>query len=372
MAVSPKSAPAKARQTGAATLRRQVIFWIAALAVFIVFLMVFSDILLPFVAGMALAYLFDPLVRRMQAWGVIRPVAALVIIVLVIVIFGLAAILVAPILGEQIAAFIERMPGYVQQLQALLADSNRPWLTKLVDERLPDAGKSVGTLVAQGAGWLAAFLKSLWSGGKALVSLISLLIITPVVTFYLLVDWDRMVAAVDSWTPLQHRVAVRRLAGEIDAAISGFVRGQAMVCVILGVFYAVGLIVIGVNFGLLIGFGAGLLSFIPYIGTIVGLLVAAGVAIAQFWPNWVPLAAVLGVFAFGQAVEGNVLQPYLVGKTIGLHPVWLMFALLAFGSLFGFVGLLVAIPVAAAIGVLTRFALRQYLASAYYTGNGMD
>lgn len=370
MAVNPKSAPAKARQTGAAALRRQVIFWIAALAVFIVFLMVFSEILLPFVAGMALAYLFDPLVRRMQGFGVIRPVAALIVIVLVIVIFAVAAILIAPILGEQIAAFIERMPGFVQRLQALLADSNRPWLAKLVDERLPDAGKSVGSLVAQGAGWLATFLKSLWSGGKALVSLISLLIITPVVTFYLLVDWDRMIAAMDSWTPLQHRVTVRRLAAEIDAAVSGFVRGQALVCLMLGIFYALSLIVLGLNFGLLIGLGAGVLSFIPYVGTIVGLLVAVGVAVAQFWPEWVPVAATLGIFAFGQAIEGNVLQPYLVGKTIGLHPVWLMFSLLAFGYLFGFVGLLVAIPVAAAIGVLTRFALRQYLASSYYTGNG--
>ncbi|MBI4275617.1 MAG: AI-2E family transporter [Rhizobiales bacterium] len=372
MAVNPKFSPVKGDPTGAATLRRQVIFWIAALAAFIAFLWVFSEILLPFVAGMALAYLFDPLVRRLQGRGVPRAVAALSVIAIVIIAFILAVTLIAPILGDQIAAFIERMPGYVQQLQALLADSNRPWLTKLVDEKLPDASKSVGTLVTQGAGYLASFLKSLWSGGKALVSLISLLVITPVVTFYLLVDWDRMVGAVDSWTPLQHRVTVRRLAREIDDAVSGFVRGQALVCVILGVFYALGLIIVGVNFGLLIGLGAGILSFIPYIGTIVGLIVATGIALAQFWPSFWPVLAVVGIFAFGQAVEGNVLQPYLVGKTIGLHPVWLMFSLLAFGYLFGFVGLLVAIPVAAAIGVLTRFGLRQYLASSYYTGSGID
>jgi predicted PurR-regulated permease PerM len=132
------------------------------------------------------------------------------------------------------------------------------------------------------------------------------------------------------------------------------------------------LIIVGVNFGLLIGLGAGILSFIPYIGTIVGLLVATGIALAQFWPGFWPVLAVVGIFAFGQAVEGNVLQPYLVGKTIGLHPVWLMFSLLAFGYLFGFVGLLVAIPVAAAIGALARFGLRQYLASSYYTGGDTD
>lgn len=353
------------------TLRRQVIFWIAALAVFIAFLWVFSEILLPFVAGMALAYLFDPLVRRLQVRGVPRAAGALLIIALVIVAFVVVIILIAPILGDQIGAFIEKLPGYVQRLQALLADSNRPWLAKLVDEKLPDASKQVGTLVAEGAGWLAGFLKSLWSGGKALISLVSLLVITPVVTFYLLLDWDRMIAAVDSWTPLQHRGTVRRLAREIDAAVAGFVRGQALVCLILGVFYAIGLIVLGLNFGLLIGLGAGLLSFIPYIGTIAGLLVSVGVAVAQFWPSWGPILAAVLIFVFGQAIEGNVLQPYLVGKTIGLHPVWLMFSLLAFGFLFGFVGLLVAIPVAAAVGVLARFALRQYLSSPYYTGGGL-
>jgi predicted PurR-regulated permease PerM len=343
-------------------------FWIAALLVFIALLWVFSDILLPFVAGMALAYLLDPVVKRLHDLGVPRAFAALAIIVLVIVVFVVVVILIAPILGEQLGALIERLPGYVERLRSLLTDPNRPWLSKLVDERLPDAGKSVGALVAQGAGWLAEFLKSLWSGGKALVSILSLLVITPVVTFYLLLDWERMIGAVDSWTPLQHRVTVRRLAREIDTAVSGFVRGQALVCLILGAFYAVSLIALGLNFGLLIGLGAGVLSFIPYVGTITGLVVTVGVALAQFWPSWGPILGAVAIFAFGQAVEGNILQPYLVGKSSGLHPVWLMFSLLAFGYLLGFLGLLVAIPLAAAIGVLARFALRQYLASAYYTG----
>jgi predicted PurR-regulated permease PerM len=154
----------------------------------------------------------------------------------------------------------------------------------------------------------------------------------------------------------------------MDSAISGFVRGQALVCLILGVFYSVALILLGVNFGLLIGITAAFLGFAPYIGTLTGFLLAVGVATAQFWPDWhMPLFAA-AIFMAGQFVEGNILQPYLVGKEVGLHPVWLMFALIAFGVLFGFVGLLVAVPVAAAIGVLVRFLLRQYLASPYYTG----
>ena len=160
------------------------------------------------------------------------------------------------------------------------------------------------------------------------------------------------------------------LAREIDATISAYVRGQTGVCLILGSYYAVGLTLAGVNFGLLIGLVSGLISFIPYVGSMTGLVLSLGVAVAQFFPDWTPILIVLGIFLFGQFLEGNVLSPKLVGQSVGLHPVWLMFALLAFGYLFGFVGLLVAVPLAAATGVLVRFALRRYLASPLYTGGG--
>lgn len=351
------------------TLKRQVIFWLVTLVIFIALVWLLSDVLLPFVAGIALAYLLDPLVRRIQRLGVNRTLAAVALVLIVLLGMVIAGILLVPILGDQIAAFIDKLPGYVEKVQALVTDSNREWLTKIVGERLPEASKSVGPIAAQAAAWIAVFLKSLWSGGKALVSLVSLLVITPIVTFYLLIDWDRMVDTVDNWIPRPHRETVRGLLRDIDAAIAGFVRGQALCCVILGVFYCLGLILVGLNFGLLIGLLAAFLSFVPYVGTIVGVLIGGGVALAQFWPAWTPILLVLGVFVFGQMIEGNVLQPYLVGKTVGLPPVWLMFSLLAFSYLFGFVGLLIAVPVAAAIGVLTRFLIRQYLASSYYTGS---
>jgi len=173
---------------------------------------------------------------------------------------------------------------------------------------------------------------------------------------------------VDGWIPLQQRVTVRALAREIDAAIAGFVRGQSAVCLILGSFYAVALTLSGLNFGLLIGLISGLITFIPYVGSMTGLILALGVAVAQFWPEYSSILIVLGIFLLGQFLEGNLLAPKLVGKSVGLHPVWLIFALLAFGYLFGFVGLLVAVPLAATIGVLVRFALRRYLASSLYTG----
>jgi predicted PurR-regulated permease PerM len=352
------------------TLERQVIFWVAALLIFAALLWLLSPVLLPFIAGMALAYLLDPLTRRVERTRLGRGLSALIVIAVIIVAVVLVISLVAPILADQLFAFVDNIPKYIERLQALISGSNRNWLNKIFGGHAGDPGKSVGGLVAQGAGWLAAFLASLWSGGRALISVFSLLIITPVVAFYLLCDWERLVATVDGWIPVQQRDTVRGLASEMDAAIAGFVRGQAVICLILGVFYAAGLTLCGLHFGFLIGFGTGVMSFIPFVGALTGFVVAGGVAVAQFWPDWTPILMVMGVFAVGQVLEGYFLTPNLVGARVGLHPVWLMFSLLAFGYLFGFVGLLVAVPLAAAIGVLTRFALRQYLASPIYTGAG--
>jgi predicted PurR-regulated permease PerM len=348
-------------------LQRQMIFWLGALAVFILVLWLLSEILLPFIAGLAIAYLLTPLTDRLERLGVHRLAAALLIITLVVLSLVVMILLVAPILGGQLSSFIANIPGYVTKLQSLLNDQSTPWVQKLLGAGFsPD--KSISELATQGVGWLTTFLKGLWSGGRALVSLFSLIVITPVVAFYLIYDWHRMLGTVDGWVPVHQRATVRRLAREIDAAIAGFVRGQSAVCVILGSFYAVALTVSGLNFGLLIGLISGLITFIPYVGSMTGLILALGVAVAQFWPEYTSILIVLGIFLVGQFLEGNVLAPKLVGESVGLHPVWLIFALLAFGYLFGFVGLLVAVPLAATIGVLARFALRRYLESSLYTG----
>lgn len=348
------------------SFRQQVAFWAATLAVFVLALWLLHEILLPFVAGMGLAYLLDPVAKSLQRVGVNRLLATLLIVGLFVVAFLLIIILFLPILGAQLTAFIERLPGYIARLQALVTDPSRPWLRQIVGEGFRDA--DIGELVGQGAGWLAGFLRSLWSGGQALISIFSLLIVTPVVAFYLLHDWDRMVETIDGWVPRQHRETVRALAREIDVVLAGFVRGQTAVCLTLGAFYAAALWLVGLNFGLLIGLVSGVISFIPYVGSMTGLVLAVGVAIAQFWPAWPPILVVAGIFFVGQFFEGYVLAPKLVGESVGLHPVWLMFALFAFAYLFGFVGMLVAVPLAAAAGVLARFALRQYRASPLYTG----
>jgi len=349
----------------------QVLFWFGAFVVFVLFCWILGDVLLPFVAGMVLAYLLNPLADRLERHGIPRLVATLLVLGAFILLFVLAAIIVLPLLGSQLLQFIQRIPEYFRLLQDLIVtEANQDWIRRMIGTETLDLRKSVGDIVGQGAAWAGTFLQGVWSGGRALLSLVAILVVTPIVTLYLLLDWHRMVNKVDSWLPRDHRNTIRGLACEIDEALAGFIRGQAIVSFFLGAFYAVALTLVGLNFGLLIGFAAALLNFIPYLGSTTGLLIAAVVAVAQFWPEWQWVAAVVGIFLFGQFVEGYFLQPKMVGGRIGLHPVWLIFALFAFGYLLGFVGLLIAVPLAAAVGVLVRFALRQYLASPLYTGTG--
>jgi predicted PurR-regulated permease PerM len=347
---------------------RRVWFWLLVVCAIVGVLWLLSGILLPFVAGIALAYLLDPVANRLERLGVKRFVAALLIVGLFIFALLILAILIIPILATQLAAFIDKLPDYVTRLQGLVTDPNREWLHKIVGEGFADATKSTGDLVRQSMGWFGTFLRSLWSGGRALVSFFSLAVVTPVVAFYLICDWRRMIATLDDWIPRPQLAVVRSLAREIDDAIAGFVRGQSGVCLILGSYYAVALTIAGLNFGLLIGLISGVISFIPYVGSLTGLLLGAGVAVVQFAPDYTSIVTIVAIFLVGQFFEGYVLAPKMVGESVGLHPVWLMFALFAFGYLFGFVGLLVAVPLAAAVGVLTRFGLHQYLASPLYTG----
>jgi predicted PurR-regulated permease PerM len=348
------------------SFERQLAFWLATFVVIILMLWLLSEILLPFVAGMVIAYLLDPLTNRLERIGVNRRFAAFLIVGVFVFIFVALLVVLVPLLASQLYALIANIPAYVARLYTLALSVDVPWLREMLGSG--DASKTFNDVVREGAGWLAAFLRSLWSGGRSLISLLSLIVVTPVVAFYLISDWPRIVATVEQWIPLKNRELVHSLFAEIDAAIAGFVRGQSGVCLILGSYYALSLSVVGLNFALLIGLLAGLISFIPFVGSISGLLLGIGVAIAQFWPEWTPIVTVLVIFMVGQFVEGYILAPKFVGENVGLHPVWLMFAMFAFGYLFGFVGLLVAVPVSAALGVLLRFALRNYRASTIYTG----
>lgn len=348
-------------------------FWIAALFVGAALLWLLRPVLLPFVVGMAIAYLLNPSATRLTKHGMSRLFAAFLILAAFILSVVGISLLVGPILVKQLSGFISDfigvLPKYVQHVQGWANDPRHPWLKHIVGDSFAWNDQSISNLMLPAIGYLKGLLASLLQRGRALLSLFSLLVITPVVAFYLLCDWNRMLSSVDGLVPLPERETVRHLARDVDASISAYVHGQSIVCLILGCYYAAALTAAGLQFGLLIGVVAGLLTFIPYVGSFTALIVSVSVAIEQFYPQWSHILIVAGLVLVGQFAEANVISPKLVGKRVGLHPVWLIFALVAFGYLFGFAGLLLAVPLAAAAGVLTRFAVRHYRASPLYTGN---
>jgi predicted PurR-regulated permease PerM len=343
------------------TVARPTIFWITIILITIVMLVVLREILLPFAVGIVLAYLLAPAVDRMERAGINRSHAAVILILLLAVGFvGLVLVTLPALIGE-LRFFVEEFPHYIAHVQSLVADAGRPWLHKVMGQELRIEESITHSVATMGTAWLDDFVRSLWASGKAMFSLLSLLVVAPIVSIYLLADWDRMMATLDGWVPANYREEVRALGREIHDTIAGFVRGQIVICIILAVFYAAALRLMGLNHAILIGLTVGLISFVPYLGFGVGFVVAVCVAIAQSWPDWTPLAEVGGIFLIGETLADYVLSPRIIGKRVKLNPVWLMFSLFAFGYLFSFVGLIVAIPLAASLGVVLRFMMKRSL-----------
>lgn len=353
------------------TSRQHALFWIGCALILLALLVLLDRILLPFVLGAAIAYLLDPLADRLERRGFSRLWATLVILTIFTLALILVLVLVVPLLIGQAVSLVGELPSYLQTLRNVITDIGERWGERAAETDIGLQG-AVTQLANNAPRLVAQLLSSLWSGGLAFFNFLALIFVTPIVSFYLLRDWDRMIKRIDSWLPREQASTIRALAREMDEVISGFVRGQILVLILLSVIYVVGLVLIGLNFGLLIGLGAGLVSFVPYLGPLVGYVVGGVVAVVQFWPEWGWILAVLGVFAVGQVIEGNILSPMILGDKVHLHPVWLIFALFAFAYLFGFVGLVLAVPVAAAIGVLVRFALHRYLQSSLYNGGEPD
>jgi predicted PurR-regulated permease PerM len=344
-------------------VRDQVKYWSIAALVFFAVLYLLGNVILPFIMGSAIAYFLDPLADRLQRLGLSRVAATVVISLMAVLVMVLLVLAVIPTLFGQLSALISAAPEISKQLQAFLL-ARFPELsdsTSTMRQTLAQIGDAIG---ARGA----EVLDGLVTSAMSLISVAVFIVVVPVVAFYMLLDWDHMVERIDSWLPRDHAPTVRFLATEIDRVLAGFVRGQVSVCVILGTFYSIALMIAGLQFGLVVGAIAGAITFIPYVGSLVGGMLAIGLALFQFWGDWWSIGVVAVIFAFGQFFEGNILSPKLVGGSVGLHPVWLLFALSAFGSLFGFVGMLVAVPVTAIIGVLARFAIGQYRGSLLYRG----
>ncbi|MEM9707618.1 MAG: AI-2E family transporter [Pseudomonadota bacterium] len=344
-------------------VRQQIIYWTIAAAVLVALLVFLGDVLLPFVLGGAVAYCLDPVADRLERWGLSRVWATVVITIVALLVFVLAVLLIIPTLLDQLGQLFALAPELGREL--------RTW----IDTRFPDitdANSTIGrslaslgeTIQAKGA----EFINGVLTSALSFLNVLVLVVLVPVVAFYLLLDWDRMVAQIDDLLPRDHAPVIRKIAGDIDNTLAAFIRGQGTVCLILGIYYAALLAAVGLQFGLVIGAVAGLISFIPYVGAVVGGALAVGLALFQFWGEWIWVAAVYAIFQSGQFLEGNILTPKLVGSSVGLHPVWLIFALSVFGTLFGFIGLLVAVPLAASIGVIARFFIGQYRQGLLYKG----
>lgn len=346
---------------------KQLRAWLIALAVFVILLVTLRSILLPFVVGMAIAYILDPVCDMLERWGLSRKWATAVVTLLFVVLVVVALISIVPILAQELTDFLATLPDLLRQAQKRLIPLYQTFRWRLNLPAISELNGIVQEKLGNAVSWLAQALQELVGRSLALASLLSLFFITPVVTFYLLRDWDLLVSRIDSLLPRQYKDTIRGQIREIDRTLAGFARGQAMVCLILATYYATTLAVIGLPFGIVVGLAAGLLTFIPYVGAMTGFVISIAIALAQF-DDWTRVGMVAGVFILGQALEGNVLTPKLVGDRVGLHPVWIIFALLSGGALFGFMGLLLAVPVAAALGVLVRFAIARYLESSLYRG----
>lgn len=346
-------------------VRSQLAYWGLAALVFLALLWALGDVILPFVVGGAIAYFLDPVADRLERLGMSRVGATCLIGLVMLLVTLLLILAVIPTMVRQFIDLAEAAPEIFRQLQAFLLAQ----FPSLSDETstIRQTILSIGETIRSKGGQLA---NTLIGSALGVINAVVFIVVVPVVSFYLLLDWDRMVARIDALLPRDHAPVIRQLAREINAVLANFVRGQLSVCLVLGTFYSVALILAGLQFGLIVGVIAGAITFIPYVGALVGGALAIGLALFQFWGDWVSIGIVAGIFAAGQFLEGNVITPKLVGESVGLHPVWLLFALSAFGSLFGFVGMLVAVPVAAAIGVLARFGLTSYTASLLYRGRG--
>ncbi|MBR0671941.1 AI-2E family transporter [Roseomonas soli] len=329
-------------------------------------LWLFQGILTPFVLAAVVAYFLDPVATHLSRIGVRRGLAAFLLIFLLMALALAAGLLLYPLILSQIGVLVQRLPAYVSGVAALLQEGlmhlEEALGPEMVDQRLRDlAINQAGTMLS----WLGTAATRLIGGGFALFQVFTLVIVVPVVAFYLLRDWQAMLGRIESWLPRRNSAVLRQLARDTDRVLAAWLRGQLLCCAALGLFYAIALQLVGLELGLTVGLMAGILTFIPYVGSLTGFVAAVLLAMGQFG-TWNEVLMVVGIFLVGQTIEGYVIYPYLLGDRVELHAVWVIFALFAGGVAFGFLGVLLAVPMAAALGVVARYWLRRYLESPLY------
>lgn len=345
-------------------MRRE--WWVLVGAVAVVWLLFqLETMLMPFIAGMILAYLSDPLANRFQRLGLSRTLAVSAVFLFLTLVLVVALLVLIPLAVQQIRQFGQLIPGIFEWVETVLAPQIRGWTGLDVAADLADVQQTLAQHWQDAGGYLAQFLGQVGRSGAAFLAWVTYVALIPVVTFYLLLDWDRLLHNLRSMLPRQWEPDAVRLSQRCDEVLSAFLRGQLLVMLTLGAIYATGLTAMGLRFGLLIGMVAGLASIVPFLGFIVGISVALVVAFFQFG-SWLALLGVVIVFSIGQVIESVLLQPKLLGDRIGLHPVSVIFAVLAGGNLFGFTGVLLALPAAAVIMVLLRELNERYKQSSLY------
>ncbi len=347
------------------SINQQIRFWLLASAAFIGLVWLLSPMLLPFVTGFAIAYFLNPIASVLYRIGIPRSMAVPLVLTAFIAVAVLVLMLIVPLFQEQITALIAAAPDYAERMKQIIV----PWVTGLLNRLSPDDVDKLRTAAGEQTGeainWVARFLRQILTSGFALFSVVTFVLITPLVAFFIMRDWDVLTRIIDDSLPRRHYDIIRAQMHKIDQTLAGFVRGQALVCLSLSIYYASALTLIGLHFGASVGLTTGLLAFIPYVGTTFGWVTSLLLAWMQTG-DWSYTLPIVGVFLFGQVIENYVLTPRLVGNRVGLHPVWVIFGLFAGASLFGFVGAMIAVPLTAVIGVLLRFGMQQYRASRYY------
>ena len=320
------------------------------------------DVLQPFIFGAIMAYFLDPIADKMVKYKIPRPIAASVLIIISLAIVSVLVIFVFPLFLEQFWHLILILPNLYEWLLNL----GKAWWESFVGEEIKfnDAVESIRGEVQNNLG---VVIESFFVSSIALIKFVTNTLITVVLAFYLLLDWDRLVGFMAKLMPRRHQGTLKMLFTRIDAVLASFFRGQILVCSILALYYGVSLMLVGLDTGLVLGLFAGLISFIPFVGAILGGGLAISISLIQFWQEPLVIILVLAIFIIGQIFEGNFLTPKLVGKSVGIHPVWLIFALALFGTFGGFVGLLFAVPVTAILGVIVRHYVEIYFASEFYT-----
>jgi predicted PurR-regulated permease PerM len=336
------------------------LLWIGGIVLVWMFIYGIRGALLPFVLGLAIAYLLDPAVDRLEKFKLPRWLATTLTLVLFFAGISSVGFLLAPILSDQVQGIVRSLPGYIERV--------RPFVMNLVENsgQGAEAQKFVNEAGAKAFSFISDRLGSVLAGSLQLFHVVTLLLISPVVAFYILRDWDGLIAKLDSWLPRDQEPVIKKLLGDSDRALGGFIRGQITLCLVIGAIYAICWSLLGLQYGLLLGILTGILAFVPSVGQLLGTVLAVTIAISQYGGNVPQIALVAGVYVFAQILETAFLIPKLVGEKVGLHPVWVLFAVFAGGELMGMVGIFIAVPVAAVLAVLARWGVDQYLASRYY------